>query len=156
MKNSGYELRSIVQRYIPQLNALTKEEFSAKPFPDKWSKSEVLGHLIDSAQNNLRRFISAQYESEPPCILYNQDFWVGINDYQSMPKDDLIQLWRLINERICAICEATSENKYNSLCNTGREREELHTIAWLAADYIKHLKHHLNQIFPKSFDVVYP
>lgn len=156
MKNSGRELHSIVQMYLPQLNALTKEAFLAKPLPNKWSKSEVLGHLIDSAQNNLRRFICAQYESEPPQILYNQDFWVGINDYQSMSKSDLIQLWRLINERICAVCEATSDNKYENLCNTGRERQELHTIAWLAADYVKHLKHHLNQIFPNAFDVVYP
>jgi hypothetical protein len=34
---------------------------------------------------------------------------------------------------------ATAEEK---ICNTG----ELHSIKWLAADYVKHLKHHLHQV----------
>ena len=38
----------------------------------------------------------------------------------------------------------------------GREEEKLHTLEWLASDYVKHLKHHINQIIPRSFDIVYP
>jgi hypothetical protein len=30
------------------------------------------------------------------------------------------------------------------------------TLEWLAIDYVKHLKHHLNQIIANSFAIVYP
>jgi hypothetical protein len=29
-------------------------------------------------------------------------------------------------------------------------------LEWLAIDYVKHLKHHLNQIIANSFAIVYP
>lgn len=155
MKNTVNELQSIIDDYVLRLDQLSEAEFAAKPSATKWSKKEIVGHLIDSAQNNLRRFICSQYEATPPRILYDQNFWVTINDYQRMNKEDIILLWKLLNERICAVCSATSEDRYSSLCDTGRETPELHTIGWLAADYVKHLKHHINQIFPKSFDVIY-
>lgn len=151
MKNIVNELRQIVSAYTKKVEAIPDPEFSAKPLPDKWSKKEVLGHLIDSAQNNLRRFIVSQYETQPPFIAYQQDFWVKSNGYRDMPKGDVITLWRLMNERICVVLEKMPKENYTKECNTGT----LHTIEWLAEDYVKHMKHHINQIIAGSFDVVY-
>jgi hypothetical protein len=156
MINAATELQNLVDEFVPRLMTLSQSEFILKPTPGKWSKQEVLGHLIDSAQNNIRRFICAQYERTPPKIRYDQDFWGGINDYQSMKKEDVIQLWRLINERICAVCINTSKERYSATSDSGGETPNLNTIEWLASDYVKHLKHHLNQIFAGSFDIVYP
>ncbi|MDQ2656967.1 MAG: DinB family protein [Bacteroidota bacterium] len=151
MKDVVRELHQIVADYEKKIGAIPDFEFSAKPLPAKWSKKEVLGHLIDSAQNNLRRFICGQYEAAPPFIVYRQDFWVEINDYQSMHKQDLVDLWRLMNLRICAVLTKMPPANYSRQCDSGA----LHTLEWLAADYIKHLKHHLNQIISGSFDVIY-
>jgi hypothetical protein len=145
------ELRDIVNAYTKKIEAIPEAEFSAKPLPYKWSKKEVLGHLIDSAQNNLRRFIVGQYEAQPPFIAYQQDFWVVSNQYQQMNKEDVIQLWRLINLRICAVLENMPVENYTKQCNSGT----LHTLQWLAEDYEKHMKHHINQIISGSFDVIY-
>lgn len=152
MRNAINELHSIVNTYAEKTSALSPEEFSAKPSPHKWSKKEVLGHLIDSACTNLRRFVCGQYEAEPPHIVYQQDFWVSANGYQDTAAEEVIQLWRLINLRICAVLERMPEENYTRQCLT----DTLHTLEWLAEDYVKHMKHHLNQIFPASFDVVYP
>ncbi len=151
MENAIRELREVVIEFSKKTSAISDSEFSAKPLENKWSKKEVLGHLIDSAQNNLRRFMCGQYESEPPKIAYQQDFWVSSNNYQAMPKDDLIQLWRLMNLRICAVLENMPEANYSRQCDTG----SLRTLSWLAEDYVKHLKHHLNQVISGSFDIVY-
>lgn len=151
MQQTIHELRTIVNAYTEKASAIPEDEFSAKPLPNKWSKKEVLGHLIDSAQTNLRRFICGQYETEPPFVVYQQDFWVSANGYQDAPGQEVIQLWRLINLRICAVLERMPEENYTKHCLT----DTLHTLQWLAQDYVKHLKHHLNQIFPASFDVVY-
>ena len=151
MKKVAGELREIVREYDKKISALSDSEFAAKPLPHKWSKKEVVGHLIDSAQNNLRRFICGQYEATPPHIVYQQDFWVVANDYQSMDRRDMLLFWRLLNLRICAVLENMPSENYTKQCNTG----SLRTLEWLASDYVKHLKHHLNQIISGSFDVVY-
>lgn len=155
MKNTILELRQIIFEYCVKIADLPENEFTAKPLPHKWSKKEVFGHLIDSAQNNLRRFICGQYESSPPHIIYDQDFWVQANDYGHMNKEDLIQLWRLINERICSVLQTMPPANYTKMCNSGKESIQLHSLDWFAEDYVKHMKHHLNQIIADSFDVIY-
>lgn len=151
MKHVTSELRKVITAYAKKFNEIPDEIFVAKPLRHKWSKQEVLGHLVDSAQNNLRRFICAQYEAHPPLIVYQQDFWVAANQYQNMEKADLIELWRLLNLRICAVLENMPEENYRKEANTG----SLRTVEWLAEDYVKHMKHHINQIIAGSFDVIY-
>ncbi len=155
MQESIHELVSIVNAFATRFENFSEEEFSAKANPKKWSKKEVLGHLIDSAQNNLRRFIVGQYESVPPKITYEQDFWVAANGYQQMKKSDVVHLWKLINLRIADVLTNMDRTNYNKHADTGKNTQELHTLEWLAADYNRHLKHHINQIIPGSFDVIY-
>jgi hypothetical protein len=155
MNQTINELRSIVKTFSEKFEAFSESEFSAKPNPAKWSKKEVLGHLIDSAQNNLRRFIVGQYESLPPKITYDQNFWVDANGYQNWSKADVIQLWKLTNQSIANVWKNMDAKNYSKHADTGREIQELHTLEWLAADYNKHMKHHINQIIPGSFDVIY-
>jgi len=156
MKNTIAELNKIVSSYSEKIRAIAEPEFSAKPLPNKWSKKEVLGHLIDSAQNNLRRFICGQYESAPPKITYEQDHWVNLNAYQQADGNEVIDLWVLINKRIAAVLTKMPVTSYAKSSDTGRNSVSLHSLEWLAEDYVKHLKHHLNQIIPNSFDIVYP
>jgi DinB superfamily len=60
MKSVTTELITIITDFSNRIAEIPEAEFSAKPNPTKWSKKEVLGHLIDSAENNLRRFICGQ------------------------------------------------------------------------------------------------
>jgi hypothetical protein len=155
IKNTIQELQQIILEYTPKISAIPEEEFAAKPLPHKWSKKEVLGHLIDSAQNNLRRFICGQYEESPPHIVYEQDFWVAANGYAHANKEDMIQLWCLINERICSVLDTMPSANYSRTCNTSKESLQLRSLEWLAEDYVKHMKHHINQIIADYFDVIY-
>lgn len=155
VKNAAAELRLIITTYSTAFTALQEDDFSVKPNPAKWSKKEIVGHLIDSAQNNLRRFIVGQYETTPPHIVYDQDFWVKANDYQNMTSMDVIVAWMLMNYRICVVLENMPEANYSKQCNTGKDKEQLYTLEWLAQDYVKHMKHHINQIIPGSFEISY-
>lgn len=155
VKQVAAELRLLVTTYSTAFTALKEEDFSTKPSPDKWSKKETVGHLIDSAQNNLRRFIVGQYEANPPHIVYDQDFWVKANDYQNMTSMDVIVLWMLVNYRISEVLGCMPAENYKKQCNTGKGEPQLYTLEWLAADYVKHMKHHINQIIPGSFGETY-
>lgn len=150
MKEKAAELGNLLNEYKPLLLSIPESELTKKSSPEKWSKKEIIGHLIDSAQSNLRRFVVAQYE-ETPFIVYNQDKWVAIANYQQWNSKELIELWYLINKHICAVLSNTSIETAQRICQT----QELHTIEWLANDYIKHLKHHLHQALQLE-PVVYP
>jgi hypothetical protein len=155
MKKTIKELDQLIQEYSNKISTMPEAEFSSKPLPHKWSKKEVLGHLIDSAQNNLRRFICGQYESSPPKIVYDQDRWVASNNYIQMDTKEIIEYWKLTNKRIIAVLEQMPSVNYSLNCDSGKSTVNLHSIEWLADDYVKHLKHHMNQIIPNSFDIVY-
>lgn len=151
-----HELTFLIAAYNTKFQAIPDSDFSAKPHPHKWSKKEVVGHLIDSAQNNLRRFLVGQYDTQPPHIVYDQDSWVTANGYQHMKKEEVIALWKLINERIAEVLKSMPEQHYTKECNTGKAEVQLRTLHWLAEDYIRHMKHHINQVIPGSFDIAYP
>ncbi len=134
-------LEQIITDYTPQLQQLSEAEFSLKPSPAKWSGKEYLGHLIDSAQTNIRRFVMARYEDKPH-IVYQQDTWVAAANYQHYPTKDLIALWLLLNKHIVILWKNMPAAVQEKEVITG----DVHTVKWLAADYNKHLLHHLHQV----------
>ena len=145
MKKLAEELQKIIQEYSEKLKKVSEHDFSERPAPGKWSRKEELGHLVDSAHNNLRRFIVAQHEQSPK-IVYNQNLWVEVNNYHNRSSSDLVMLWKLMNEQVCEVWKSMPEENFNKSCDTGKEIPELHSIQWLAEDYIKHLKHHLHHL----------
>ncbi len=155
MKTIVDELNSIINQFKDRIDNISDSEFDAKPLPGKWSKKEVLGHLIDSAHNNLRRFICGQYETSPSKIVYDQEFWVIANNYQFSTKKDVIQLWIQMNKQICTVLLQMNESNYGKVADAGKTEIKLYSLQFLAEDYVSHLKHHLNQIIPGSFDIVY-
>ena len=150
MKKSIQQLQSIIDGYADKLHGLYEDKWMYKPNPAKWSRKEVLGHLIDSAQNNIRRFIVARYEDKPK-IVYAQDNWVAAVNYQNYLTHDLVTLWILLNKHICMVLKRIPEGAEERLSDTG----EVHSIKWLAEDYNKHLLHHLHQILDME-PVTYP
>lgn len=150
MEKSIQQLQSIIANYAVHLNGLTEDEWIHKPNPAKWSKKEVLGHLIDSAQNNIRRFLVAQYDDKPK-IIYVQDTWVAAANYQNYSTNDLLSLWILLNRHICIVLENVPEGVEERLCDVG----EMRSIKLLAEDYNKHLLHHLHQLLNME-PVAYP
>jgi len=144
------ELDQIIDQNLPALQIIPEEKFQYKPSPTKWSRKEILGHMVDSAQSNIRRFIVSQYE-EQPKIVYNQDKWVAITNYQQYSLPDLISLWYLVNKHICHLLR----NITPEMAERKVQTEDLHTVQWLAQDYIRHLLHHLHQVLELE-PIAYP
>lgn len=139
------KLRAVIEQYYPLLKAVDDKEFSSKPNPEKWSKKEELGHLIDSAQNNIQRFIRVQYE-EQVHIMYHPDNWVMMNDYQHKETKDVIELWYLLNKQIISILEKIPADKYDALMCFSKDATIRHSVEFIAEDYVQHLTHHLESI----------
>lgn len=88
------------------LSQASEQELNTNPSPNKWSKKEILGHLIDSGIHNLQRFTEIQYESKPYIIRsYKQNELVYANKYQNADSKELIRFWWSLNKRILFIIQ---------------------------------------------------
>jgi hypothetical protein len=123
-----------------------KINWAQKPSPEKWSPKEIVGHLIDSAQINLQRFIRCTYE-ENFKLTYEQDEWVKAARYHDADIKDLVGLWELLNLQITRVLENYPADRLQTKCDNSKTSVSLHTVEWLAEDYVRHLNHHLNQIY---------
>lgn len=112
---------------------------------EKWSKKEILGHLVDSSIHNLIRFTEINYAEKPYIYrTYNQNDLVKINQYQEMDIEELVQFWLSINKQILRLFKSANEEalqyeillKDNSIIN----------LRYLMTDFVEHLEHHINQI----------
>ena len=124
------------------------KDFEHKSSEDKWSKKEILGHLIDSAINNIQRFTEIQYSEKPYKIrTYNQNELVKWNDYQNKNNQDLYNLWLQLNIHILHLVrnQTTETLQYQLVLLNG----EISNLQFLIQDYFDHFYHHLNQINAK-------
>ncbi len=138
-------LDKIIKDAIVQFRSIREESWSKKPHPEKWSRKEILGHLIDSAHNNLRRLIVTQYQDFQK-IVYDQDFWVRIQNYQQMDTQDIIDLWTLMNRQFIRTVRRTPPERYHLTTDVGNTVAEYLSIRQLIQMYTDHMAHHLKQI----------
>jgi hypothetical protein len=127
---------------------LSEEEVSRKPGLEKWSPKEILGHLCDSAVNNLGRFVRAQTEQTYRLIGYEQNQWVKALAYQTRPAEEILQLWVGLNLSIISVMTSMPKDFYQNACELADG--SVVTLQWLMTDYVDHMEHHLGQIWPKS------
>jgi hypothetical protein len=139
------QLEKHIQEVPEHFKQFSAETLLQKPAPGKWSKQEILGHLIDSAINNLKRFTDTQYFPQPYTVIrYNQDELVVINRYQQQPLEHLLQLWAVLNKQVAQVINFIPADKlgYTVIIPSGDSK----TLEWLAIDYVEHMEHHLKQI----------
>ncbi len=79
-------------------------DWDNKAAPDKWSRKEIMGHLIDSAQINLQRFVRCTYQ-EGFKLVYDQVEWVEAQHYQDEDINEILGLWRLLNFQIIRVLQ---------------------------------------------------
>lgn len=135
-------LNFIIEKVPSILSEISEENMSVKPLPTKWSKKEIIGHLIDSATNNHQRFVRGQFEHNLE-ILYNQDKWNEFNFYQEIDSNQIISFWSIYNRQLLEIKSRISKENLKKQIKVGNKSL---TIEFLITDYVEHLEHHLKQV----------
>ncbi len=146
MKNVAEDLRKTVELVLPILQNIGDTDASFKPLPHKWSKKEILGHLIDSACNNQQKFVRTIANSDAKFIGYEQDFWVESQNYNSADWQSLIDLWKAYNFQLAHTIQSVGVDVLHHKITI--ENAGTFTLKFIIIDYAEHLKHHLNQIIP--------
>ncbi len=149
------DLRAAVDEAEARLLAIDEDASGRRPAPDAWSPREVIGHLVDSASNNHRRFVMGQVQDDLQFPGYDQNVWVSVQRYRDAPWANLVALWASFNRHLAFIIESAPDavllrpRAAHNLPEIGwhpPEGSEPATLAHIVRDYIAHLRHHLAQI----------
>lgn len=139
------QLKDCLSQARTMFDTYSESDWRSKPKPDKWSRVEILGHLIDSALHNLIRYNEIKFEELPYKIRgYQQDALVVSNQYQEADIEILMQLLFALNERILEVygCFDDKDLKREAIFPNGDQS----TLAGMMIDYVNHFELHLRQI----------
>lgn len=136
-------IRAEVDRASRVFRGWNDGDVSAAPGVGKWSRKEILGHLIDSAANNHQRVVRAQ-SSSSLVFGYDQVAWVEANAYRRRTWSELVELWVALNRHFAAAVEVVPAAKLGTPCAAGEE--EAKPLEWWIRDYVRHMRHHIEQI----------
>ncbi len=145
MNSTISRLNQLITTGEAYLKTTHRQKLAAKPKPTQWSKKEILGHLIDSARYNLRRFTEIHIKPKPYQIVdYEQDELVLVNDYQRAEPKDLTMLWVSLNKQIIHVIKQQNEKTLQIQAKLPNQKTT--NLLFLINDYLEHMEHHVKQI----------
>lgn len=144
MRELGKELRATVELWRARLMGVTDEDASERRYEGSWSSKEIIGHLIDSASNNHQRFVRLQFAEYLELPGYEQASWVRSQRYHEERWADLVELWHMYNHHLAHVISRIPDAALHHRCKIG-DYEPM-TLEFIATDYLRHLRHHLEQV----------
>ena len=135
----------------PLLGKLTNADTGTSQ-REEVGKKEILGHLMDSPTNNHQRFVRATLQGSLTFPGYDREPLVDLQQFREVDWGFLVDLWAAYN-RYCPVLSVLPADAGEIVCNIGNNPTA--SLAFIAEDYVAHLKHHLNQILGKTFETSY-
>jgi len=148
-------VRAAIDEGAALFNGVSEEQTARRPAPGKWCAREVIGHLIDSACNNQRRFIINQTAERLSVDPYDQQAWVSLSHHAETPAAVLVATWIAYNGQIARLIERIPDDVLSrSRGPIGNYRfpylayqpSDQATLRDLVEDYVGHIHHHFKQI----------
>lgn len=137
-------LAETLHNAVPWLATLSDADASAPEREGKWCAKEIIGHLTDSAVNNLGRIVRMQIGPER-MPGYAQEAWVELQHYRERDWSQVLALWFAINEHIGWTIRHIERH---SLANQASVAGDVVSLGFLIEDYIAHMQHHLRNLRP--------
>jgi len=138
------DLRAVVENGMRMLAARYDEASASRPPANGgWSAKQVVGHLIDSAGNNIQRAVRLSIDAELRMPGYKQAEWVAVQGYQDRQWAELLSLWQMLNLHFAQTVERVNKAHLSRIWFLGEDRI---TLGFMLEDYIAHMKHHLTRM----------
>jgi len=136
-------LKAFEEAYTKLVN-IPEDDSTFARAKGKWTRREIIGHMIDSASNNHHRFVQALAKDGTEFPTYDQDMWVCVQDYKNALWSDLLHFWRFYNQHLLHVLRSMPDEMLQRTISLGGAKPV--TVQHLVEEYIRHMKHHLKQI----------
>lgn len=139
----------LIREWEPRLTGLSDDIITKRKNNQNRSIKQILGHLIDSASNNLHRIVHLQNQKSPLVFPNyasngNNDRWIAIQDYQNEDWQNLIQLWKYSNLHYIHVVKNINSEKIDNEWIAGPEKNI--SLKTMVIDYLRHFELHLDEI----------
>jgi hypothetical protein len=145
-----------IARLLTDVSAATapwsQERWQQRRAPGKWSRVEIVGHLIDSARNNTERVVRALSLDALDWPGYQQEQQVSVQHYHESVAPEALALWAALNRHLAYVAAHVPKEKLPMRCHIGASWEV--SLEELLLDYVAHMEHHLRQIFARERDTI--
>jgi len=143
------DILSLIKVWEPRLSAQSEVTITSKRNDQNRNIKQILGHLIDSASNNIHRVVHLQYQQCPfdfpnYATNGNNDRWIAIQDYQNENWFDMIQLWKYSLLHFCHVINNVDDVYLENEWISGDDKKI--TMHSMIVDFPRHLNLHLNEI----------
>ncbi len=122
----------------------SQEDWQFRRAEGKWSRVEIVGHLVDSARNNTERVVRALSANSLEWPGYQQNEQVRVQRYHESRAKQTVALWVALNEHLAHVIRGIPESKRGTPCTIHGWRTL--PLDHLIVDYLAHLEHHVRQI----------
>jgi len=148
-KVNNQELLNLIDEWEPRLSALSEDVITKRRNSQNRTIKQIVGHMVDSASNNIHRIVHLQYQPSPLIFpdyanLGNNDRWIAIQNYQAEKWSDLVQLWKYSNIHIVHVINNVNMDKLENEWITALNGKV--SLKAMILDYLRHFKLHLNEI----------
>ncbi|HPR30493.1 MAG TPA: hypothetical protein PLK12_00295 [Prolixibacteraceae bacterium] len=111
---------------------------------------QILGHMVDSASNNIHRIVHLQYQDSPLrfpnyATNGNNDRWIAIQNYQNENWSDLIQHWKYSHLHWIHIVKNVNQEKLDNVWISDSKYGNI-TLRAMIVDFLRHFNLHLSEI----------
>ena len=144
------DLKTLILSWEPRLRAMPSNMISENRNEQGRNIRQIVGHMVDSASNNIHRIVHLQYRESPLdfpnyATNGNNDRWISIQNYEEEDWTDLVNLWKYANLHII---HAIKNVNFSKLENQWYYDEDtLISMREGIIDYLRHFKLHLDEIF---------
>jgi len=143
----GIQLAEVTASAMPWLEGISGARASVAPVAGKWCAKEVLGHMTDSAVNNLQRIVRLDtvldHEPQVMSLPYDQDAWVQAQHYTDRDWLQVLEMWRMLNEHIAWTMRHVAREHLGRVCVFPDSEV---TLGFLMEDYIAHQEYHIRAL----------
>jgi len=144
MKELSEDLLQVTEAAELRLHEVSETESGKPVLPGGWSQKQLIGHLIDSASNNHQRFVRAALQQSLEFPGYDQEGNMKVQAVQEAEWLLLVTLWAAYNRYLAHVIAHLPPEKLDTVCRIGAGDPV--TLRFVAADYLRHMLHHLKQI----------
>lgn len=143
------ELTRLVSEWEEKFKSLSDKQISVPRNSQHRNIRQIVGHMVDSASNNIHRVVHLQYRESPLefpnySSYGNNDRWIAIQNYENENWENLVQLWKHSHLHYYHVIQNINHEKLEN--EWLADKSVRIALKDMVEDFPRHFKLHISEI----------